>query len=66
MWFFMWFMPLLILAVLVGFGVWAVRRFSGSGQSSAPYRILEERFARGEIDREEFDSRTRALREAKR
>ena len=35
----------------------------GSGRSgSSALEILEERFARGEIDRDEFEERRRALR----
>jgi putative membrane protein len=43
--------------------VWVVRQFTGSnrqGRSSA-MEILEERYARGEIDREEFESRRQDL-----
>ena len=64
--------PLLFLAVLV-VGVWlivqAVRRGRSSGEAptsrassaSAARGILEERFARGEIDRDEFEERRRTL-----
>ncbi len=45
----------------IAFGVWAVRRSAGRPRSSA-LRILEERFAKGEIDAEEFE-RQRALLE---
>jgi putative membrane protein len=42
--------------------IWAARQFSpGSRRSSDAQAILEERFARGEIDREEFDRRKAAL-----
>lgn len=34
---------------------------SGPDSGSSPVRILEERFARGEIDEEEFRQRKRAL-----
>lgn len=57
---------LLFLVLIVG-GIWlAVRAFRGNNASSqggvAPARqILEERFARGEIDRDEFEERRRAL-----
>jgi uncharacterized integral membrane protein len=40
-----------IVGALVAFGVWAVRR------------ILEERFARGEIDADEFNRRRASLRQ---
>ncbi|MGH3451097.1 MAG: SHOCT domain-containing protein [Haloechinothrix sp.] len=57
---------LLLLLIVVG-GVWlAVRAFrdgssSGSSGGSSALRILEDRFARGEIDRDEFEERRRTL-----
>ena len=63
---------LLFLAVLVA-GIWLlVRALTGdrsrSGSSPVdvppggdPRHILEERFARGEIDRDEFEERRRTL-----
>ena len=59
----MWVMALVALAIigaLIAFGVWAVRRFT-EGSRSGAVRLLEERFARGEIDEEELDKRRRAL-----
>ncbi|MGH2653341.1 MAG: SHOCT domain-containing protein [Actinomycetota bacterium] len=61
MWFAMWIFPLLFFGVLIAFGVWAVRRFTERGPRSSARQILEERFARGEIDTEEFERRVRAL-----
>lgn len=61
MWWGMWIFPILLLGGLIGFGVWAVRRFTDRGGTSEPRRILEERFARGEIDAEEFEERRRLL-----
>jgi putative membrane protein len=52
MWLWMVFM-VLFWAALIVFGVWAVRRFTDRSSGSAR-RILEERFARGEIDADEF------------
>jgi putative membrane protein len=52
MWLWMVFM-VLVWAALIVFGVWAVRRFTDRSSGSAR-RILEERFARGEIDADEF------------
>lgn len=40
---------------------WAVRRFAPGPRSSDALRILEERFATGEIDREEFERRRSVL-----
>jgi len=62
------------LAMLVFWGglivlaVWAVRSFSPAGREhmagppGGVLHILEERFARGEIDREEYESRKTVLR----
>lgn len=63
-----WFGPVMMLVflaviVLIIIGLW--RLFSGSqsdrARSDASLEILRERFARGEIDEEEFESRRRAL-----
>ena len=56
----------LFLAVIVVGVVYLVRaladRDAGSARSaSSAVQILEERFARGEIDREEFEDRRRTL-----
>lgn len=63
-WFALVFM-VLFWAGVIALVVWAVRQ-SGSASSAVagPSRaldILEERFARGEIDLEEFESRRAAL-----
>jgi putative membrane protein len=59
MWLGMVFMVLL-WATLIVFGVWAIRRFTDRSSGSAR-RILEERFARGEIDAEEFQRQREML-----
>jgi putative membrane protein len=57
----MWIPSVLFLVAIIALAVWAVRRFvPGSGSSAR--RILEERFARGEIDAEEFRSRLDVLK----
>jgi putative membrane protein len=63
MWWAMWIPSVLIIGGLVALGVWAVRRFSEppGGPRSDARGILEERFARGEIDEDEFRSRLAAL-----
>jgi uncharacterized membrane protein len=45
----------------VALGIWAVRRFSPPRGNSSARQILEERFARGEIDDDEFRSRLAEL-----
>lgn len=61
MWWGMWILPVLFSGLLIGFGVWAVRRLTDRDPPSHAKRILEERFARGEIDAEEFEARRRLL-----
>lgn len=56
---------LIVLGALVGLIVWLVVRTSGQSPN-APHgearRILAERFARGEIDEDEFRRRSELLR----
>jgi putative membrane protein len=68
----MWVWPVLIVVGLVILGYVAVRLTqswqlsgpsgSGSGADSAARRILDERYARGEIDEEEYRRRRDVLR----
>lgn len=68
----MWWMmvlPVLVLAVLTVVGVLVVRalwdRFgSHSSGRNGPLSVLQDRYARGEIDQEEFTSRRRHLAES--
>lgn len=74
-WFGMLLGPLFMVAILVAtivVTVILVRRIGGSGGADAsseprpvrtPLDILKERFARGEIDKDEFEERQRALGE---
>lgn len=66
------FFAILMLAVAIAVGVWLVRWLGGPGQppggwhhttppGRAPLDILKERYARGEIDKEEFEERRRTL-----
>jgi putative membrane protein len=60
-----WFWFALLVLVIVLLVVWITRRSGptdGGGGGDDALRILEERFARGEIDREEFEERRRTLR----
>jgi putative membrane protein len=56
-------LPALFLAALVVGGIVLVRKLwtPSAGEGSA-FRILEERYARGEIDRDEFNERREQLR----
>jgi putative membrane protein len=64
-----WFFMLILPIVVVGLVVWALstrgRAFWAGGDRDARERsalqILEERFASGEIDREEFERRREVL-----
>jgi putative membrane protein len=61
-WMWLW---LLLLVALLGAVVWAVARTAGAGSQSAdqsPEAILKQRYARGEIDHEEFERRLTGLR----
>lgn len=60
------FMMILVVALIVMIVVLALRWLGGAGSaaappSKAPLDILKQRFARGEIDREEFEERQRVL-----
>jgi putative membrane protein len=53
-----------ILLVLIVFGLWRVifgNRDNSDGRGTA-LNVLRDRFARGEIDEQEFESRKKALR----
>jgi putative membrane protein len=70
-WYGMIFGPLFMIlarAVVIAVVVLLVRWAGGQGQATAPSHrtpldILKERFARGEIDKDEFDERRRVLGE---
>ena len=53
---------LIVGAILVTRMILNSRRPEGTAAPSGPLRILEERFARGEIDEEEFRRRREILR----
>lgn len=69
-WMLIW--MLLFWAGVIALIVWAIRAASDRPEPSRPQphgqsralEILEERYARGEIDREEFEERRRALERA--
>jgi putative membrane protein len=47
---------------LIALAIWAVRRFTRTDPADSAMKILHERFARGEIDQQEFEQRKAALR----
>jgi putative membrane protein len=59
----MWIPSVIVLGALIALGVWAGRRYSDPRGSSDARRVLEERFAREEIDADEFRSRLATLQE---
>jgi putative membrane protein len=62
-------MMMILFVVLVVVGIVLTVRWLGDGErggsagpaSRTPFAILEERFARGEIDKEEFEERRKVL-----
>jgi len=68
-WFWMSVWMVVFWAVAIGVVVWVVRQFSrpsiSSLQGSSAITILEERFARGEIDKVELEQRKAVLRDGK-
>jgi putative membrane protein len=61
---------LLVLALVIGGAVLLVRWLAGPGSGTAPHQpppnrtaldVLRERYARGEIDKEEFEERHQVL-----
>jgi uncharacterized membrane protein len=55
----MWLPGLFVVVALIGFGAWTVG--SLAPPRGGPLRMLEERYARGEIDVEEFAQRRATL-----
>lgn len=64
-----WFWGLLVVVVLVALLVWVLVRLSSRQAPTSDrtqldaLQILEERFARGEIDQDEFENRRAVLRD---
>ena len=46
---------------VIGLVIWAVRQFRPSAGGGSALSILQERFARGEIDRQEYEQRKSLL-----
>jgi len=47
---------------VIALGIWAFRRVRPSDSGDSALSILNERFARGEIDQQEYEQRKGALR----
>ena len=64
-----WVVLLVALIAVVALVTWLVARSAGGADQARGHsrtdalHLLEERFARGEIDREEFEARRAALRD---
>lgn len=61
----MWFWWLLAIG-LIGVVAWTVVRSAsrtGNGASESPQEILKRRYARGEIDKDEYEKRLQDLRQ---
>ena len=57
------FIVLLFWVAVIALIIWVIRRLSPAGNSSAnALNILKERFARGEIDQQEYEKRKDALK----
>ena len=58
----MWIFWILVIGVLIGFVAFASRGAnSRSGADKTALEILKERYARGEVDREEFEQKKEDL-----
>lgn len=58
----MWIFWILILIALLWFGVFAARQAGGTNkQDKTALEILEQRYAKGEIDRDEFNQKCEDL-----
>jgi putative membrane protein len=55
------FIQLVFWGGLIALVIWAVRRVGASRKPDNALGILNERFARGEIDQQEYDTRKAAL-----
>ena len=62
---FMWIFWILVIGVLVWLVIAATRDRGGgaSGRDESPLEILRQRYARGEIDRDEFEQMKKDLEE---
>lgn len=55
---------LVIVGIVIGKAAWnRVVSSSGSSEETSAISVIEERYARGEIDRDEYEERRRVLQE---
>lgn len=57
-----WLMMLAVWVLFVAGVVWLVRNLATPGSDYGARRILDDRFARGELSAEEYEQRRRVLR----
>lgn len=60
-WIFMLLWWVLIIVVIIALIKWLANQFNGGTSEKTPMNILKERYARGEIDKKEFEEKKKEL-----